>query len=92
MKNAYAVENMITKTHLFFGKEIILWWQLLMKKHALISSSNPAYVEKLLEEHEWLRQDDHTSNIPISVKNEQTFNQCLETTTSPTDDTSRIKI
>lgn len=38
-------------------------------------------IDKLLDEHDWLLQDDYFSNQPIVIKNEHTFNQCMESAT-----------
>ena len=57
-----------------------------------IKLSNETYINKLLEEHAWLLQDDDISNIPIPTKNETTFNQRLETAVPPTDDELRRKL
>ena len=43
-----------------------------------VKLSNETYINKLLQEHEWLLQDIDISNIPIPVKNENTFNQRLK--------------
>ena len=50
-----------------------------------IKISNETYINKLLEEHEWLLDDDEISNIPIPVKNETTFNQRMEHAIPPSD-------
>ena len=68
MKDANAVENITTETHFFFGKEknFVVVTTVLMKKYVLISSSNPSYKEKLLEEYEWLLPRMTVGNI-ISI-------------------------
>ena len=40
-----------------------------------IKISNETYINKLLEEHNWLIDDDQISNLPLPIKNETTFNQ-----------------
>ena len=54
-----------------------------------IKLSNETYIDKLLEEHDWLLNDDIISNQPIAIKNEQIFNQKMESSQPPTleDDT-----
>ena len=48
-----------------------------------VKLSNATYIEKLLEEHEWLLADDKTANLPLPVKNDTTFNQRLENAIPP---------
>ena len=40
-----------------------------------VKLSNATYIDKLLQEHEWLLHDTNISNVPLPVKNDQTFNQ-----------------
>ena len=53
---------------------------------------NQTYIDKLLQEHEWLLQDSHVSNIHIPVRNNQTFNQRMETAIPLTSDRSKIEV
>ena len=57
-----------------------------------VKLSNPTYIDKLIEEHEWLLHDSNISNIPSPVKNEQTFNQRMETASPPTNDKLKIEL
>ena len=57
-----------------------------------VKLSNPTYVDKLIEEHDWLLHDSNISNIPSPVKNEQTFNQRMETATPPSTDKLKIDL
>ena len=57
-----------------------------------VKLSNETYVNKLLEEHDWLLHDDTISNIPIPTKNEATFNQRLETAKPPSDASEQQKL
>ena len=57
-----------------------------------IKVSNATYINKLLEEHDWLLNDDDISNIPLPIKNETTFNHRLESAIPPSDKTSQRKL
>ena len=48
-----------------------------------IKLSNETYIDKLIEEYNWLLNDDSISNMPIPIKNEQTFNQRMKTAQPP---------
>ena len=48
-----------------------------------VKLSNETYIDKLLEEHNWLLHDDSILNMPLPIKNEQTFNQKMETAQPP---------
>lgn len=48
-----------------------------------VKLSNETYIDKLLEEHDWLLNDDSISNPPIPIKNEQTLNHKMESTQPP---------
>ncbi len=48
-----------------------------------VKLSNKTYIDKLLEEHDWLLNDDSISKLPIPIKNEQTFNHRMETAQPP---------
>ena len=57
-----------------------------------IKLSNATYIDKLLEEHDWLLHDTNISNIPLPVKNDQTFNQRMETAIPPITDDSKLEL
>ncbi len=57
-----------------------------------IKLSNETYVNKLLQEHDWLLNDDTISNIPIPTKNEPTFNHRLESAVPPSTEQEQRKL
>ena len=57
-----------------------------------IKISNETYIQKLLNEHDWLLDDDTISNIPIPTKNDPTFNQRMESAVPPSDESSQRQL
>ena len=59
-----------------------------------IKQSFETYIDKLLEEHDWLLNDDIISNQPIPIKNEQNFNQKMESAQPPIleDDKQKLQL